>query len=285
MVEGDVLYLQRPTQNHWFVAMLAAFKRRRPSVPVVFDFCDPIWLHSPFKTRTLARLADLVVTSCEDLAEWAQDHGDRVVVVPNSLPSLPLPRPEPQSISSLPTLGWVGNATVHRQNLTLLAEALDELRRPARFCLVGSRGAEDLVDRFATIPNLEVQNHPWLGPDEVATILERVDIALLPVRDVPWNRKLLTKLIEYLGAGLPVIASPVGDNRRAIHHGVNGMLAATASEWRDCLGRLIDEPELRASLGRAARETAAGRYGLEVNGPKLARALRELVSVSNLQVG
>jgi glycosyltransferase involved in cell wall biosynthesis len=273
---GDVMYLQRPTHNTLFVALAVLHQRLRRR-RMVFDFCDPLWVHSPRKTGLLARSADAVVVSCEDLAAYARERNDDVHVIPNSIkPEQVAAQPAPGSDRARPVVGWVGGAKLHEENLRLLLPVCRALAGRFTLRLVGTKGAEDLVAAFRSMPDFEVEAVDWLEPDAVPRELATLDVAVLPLLDIPWNRKLVTKLIEYMAAGLPVLASPVGDNRLAISDGENGLLAANSEEWTVKLGRLLDDPDLRRRLAAAGLATIRERFWLPASGGRLASVLRAL---------
>jgi len=64
------------------------------------------------------------------------------------------------------------------------------------------------------------------------------------------------KVFEYMAAGLPVVASGIGQLNDLIEPGINGLLVQPGSvaELVAALVRLHGDPSLRARLGRAARE-------------------------------
>ena len=266
----DLLYFQRPIHNTPFTYLAAAYKllRRRR---MIFDFCDPLFVHAPTKTRLMTRLADAVVVSCEDLAVWARRYNSNVHVVPNSVPAEEIrPRPDTDA-DRTPVVGWTGAARLHQANLRLLLPALSRVDRRFTFRLIGARGADELVTEMRRLPGLDLEIVDWLEPSRMATATADLDIAVLPLEQSIWNAKLVTKLIEYLAAGVPVIASPVGDNRFAIIDGENGYLASSAEEWATKLRRLLDDPQHRRQLGEAGQLTARQRYCLDKTGPALAR--------------
>ena len=170
-------------------------------------------------------------------------------------------------------VGWVGGAAWHRDNLRLLLPVFARLERPFTFRLIGTRGAGDLVAEFRAVLGDRLEAVEWLAPERVGDAIADFDVAVLPVVDAPFNRKLLTKLLEYFAAGVPVVASPVGDNRFAIRDGENGLLASTTEEWAAKLGALLADPVLRRRLGAEGRATVLERFSLAVNGPRLARLL------------
>lgn len=272
---GDILYLQRAIKNNYFNVLLVLFRLLRRN-QLIFDFCDPIWLTTPNKARIFSKLADAVVVSGEDLALWVRAHSKNVRIIPNSIPRMTaIPN---RTASKIPVMGWLGAAELHRDNLELLLDAFELLKTPVTFRLVGARGASDLIARFRQLSNIRFETVDWLPADQVRTELQTFDLALLPTQDIPWNRKLMTKLIEYMAAGLPVVASPVGENRRAITNGVNGFLATSPREWAEKIDRLADSAPLRDQMGKEAWETVRRSYSLENNGAQLAQLVRELAS-------
>ena len=85
------------------------------------------------------------------------------------------------------------------------------------------------------------------------------------------------KLIQYMACGLPVVASPVGENCNLVRSGENGFLAATKAEWVDALTRLVSDPALRLRMGHMGRERIEAQYSLQVQGPRLAGMFKSLV--------
>ena len=85
----------------------------------------------------------------------------------------------------------------------------------------------------------------------------------MPLADDQYARyKCGFKLLQYMGVGVPGVASPVGVNSEIVQDGINGFLATTPAEWFDCLNKLIQKPTLRDRLGRQGRLTVESRYSL-----------------------
>jgi len=88
--------------------------------------------------------------------------------------------------------------------------------------------------------------------------------------DGPFERgKCGYKLVQYMAAGLPVIASSVGVNSQIVVPGTNGYLADSTDEWLGALRRLIHDAELRLKMGQAGRYRAEKMYNLQLTAPKL----------------
>lgn len=71
--------------------------------------------------------------------------------------------------------------------------------------------------------------------------------------DDPWARgKCGLKVLQYMAAGLPVVASPVGANKHIVVDGVTGFLAREPEEWVEALSRLEADTELAAAWEKRA---------------------------------
>lgn len=83
-----------------------------------------------------------------------------------------------------------------------------------------------------------------------------------PVDDSRQQKKPPTKLIQYMGAGLPVVCTPSGADREVLNHGETGFFAYSDQEWFDTLKRLAEDANLRARIGRAAHSFAQRHFSI-----------------------
>ena len=70
-----------------------------------------------------------------------------------------------------------------------------------------------------------------------------------------------------MAIGKPVVASNVGEVNFAIKHNVNGMLIDEGNEedFSNSIIRLIDDPELRQSLGKKGREMIMNSHTWDIH--------------------
>jgi len=95
--------------------------------------------------------------------------------------------------------------------------------------------------------------------------------------DTDWTRmKGGYKLLQYMSAGIPCVASPVGINQSIVKPGENGFLASSEEEWYLTLEKLITDRELRIRLGSNGRRDAIELYSREVCFDKLLKIIQEL---------
>lgn len=171
-------------------------------------------------------------------------------------------------------VGWIGSpATQHflEPLLPVLRRILDPARD--RFVTVGAKFAAPLL------PNHEMRS--WREASEASDIAE-FDVGVMPLLDQPFERgKCGFKLIQYMAAGLPVVASPVGVNTEIVSQGVNGFLAGDATAWEQALASLRDDPDLRSRMGAQGRAAVEAKYCLQVTAPPLVAMLERAARNGN----
>jgi glycosyltransferase involved in cell wall biosynthesis len=107
-----------------------------------------------------------------------------------------------------------------------------------------------------------VERIAWSSQTE-AEALAAAHIGVMPLTDDAWSRgKCAFKLLQYMAASLPCVASPVGANTEAVLDGVNGFHARNIDEWEQKLERLIVSADLRARFGANGHAHVEKRYAL-----------------------
>ncbi len=140
-----------------------------------------------------------------------------------------------------------------QKHQSLLVRALAAVAGDWRLTFVGEGPLENDVQQLARENGLG-ERIEFLGArDDVAEILARSDIFVLPSN---WEGFPLT-ILEAMRAGLPVIASDVGGVREAVADGDTGYLIprGDARAWSERLSSVIQDSDLRTTLGERARET------------------------------
>lgn len=249
----------------------------------VFDFDDAVWLPNvsganrafqrlkPFgQPARLVAGARAVASGNAFLADWARRQrpgrpGQDVEVIPTTVDAtrwVPRPRdPGP------PRLAWIGSPST--------AVHLESLRATLARLAARYPGLElHVIGATVTMEAIRVVAHPWSERSEVA-LVGRCDAGLAPLPDSEWARgKCGLKLLLYMACGLPAVASRTGVHPEIITHGENGWLADAADDFEPALATLLDDAELRARLGGAARATVESRYSVSAVAPRLAALLR-----------
>ena len=277
----DAIFIQREALpvGPAFFELLAA----RSGAPLLFDFDDAIylphsseanrwvsWLKQPGKTATIVHHSRQVIVGNRVLYDYAHQYNEQVTIIPSSVDATRYPlRDEAQVRPDVVTLGWVGSGS----NLSYLHQIAPALRGLSQTHKV----RVEVVGGTIALEGIDVHCRPWQLANEISD-LHSFDIGLMPLPDNPWTQgKGGFKAIQYMGVGLPVVASPVGINTEIISDGVNGCLADSNDEWLGALTQLVEDAALRRRLGQAGRATVAAHYSTQVNGPRLLEVLRKSV--------
>jgi glycosyltransferase involved in cell wall biosynthesis len=248
----------------------------------VLDIDDAIWLDrsphagghrlaalkgTPRKVRWLASRAETVVAGNELLAEWLAQYSRDVVVIPSLVEHREI-APRDHQAGERIMLGWIGSAST-APSLQRLGEPLRrfarEFARPVELLAVGGRPPR--------VEGVDVRYEPWSERAEHG-FLRSVDIGLMPLADNEWTRgKCSYKALQYMAAGIPVVADDVGISARVIGHEVGGLVARDVADWTDHLRALAADTDLRTQLGAGGRARVARDFSVEAWAPKLAEVL------------
>lgn len=271
---ADLVFVQKKLFRPWELPFLGGLR------PMIYDFDDMVMLpgrdrYDPGRAetgprgrrfkRTLAR-ARVIVAGSGYLRTLTGAAMDRTVVIPTPVATEAQPVKEVCETSKELVLGWIGT----KGNLRYLEALTGVLRRLAdRHAITLKIVCDDFIEPEG-VPTIK---KPWRLEDEAADLIG-FDIGLMPLTDDPWARgKCGFKLLQYMAAGLPTVASPVGVNTEIVQDGVNGFLALTEGEWEDRLDRLLNSAALRREMGAAGRRTVENGYDLRRRAEDFSRVL------------
>jgi glycosyltransferase involved in cell wall biosynthesis len=237
-----------------------------------------------FLEPALARWADAIVVT-EDSHIDRFRIGDRPIILLYNYPLVncfDLPR-----CSDGKTIIHVGVLSKGRGSVTMIEAMKLVIRRVpgAKLLLVGPFDSPaDAVEVRQLIADhgLEsaVELVGWVPFDELPNWFAQADVGL-----VPWQTKekfppriVPTKLFEYMGSRLPVVAS----NRPAIRRFMNGLGCGLLVEpgdslaFAEAIGHLLTHPAEAKEMGERGRQAVEKSYRWETEGEKLLALYREL---------
>ncbi|MEW4528019.1 glycosyltransferase [Maioricimonas sp. JC845] len=228
-----------------------------------------LWLDRRLIPRTR-----MLVANSESVAEFYRGVGypaDRVSVIPNGIAQPAAPsctRDELLRELGLPDdarlVAYVGRLARQKRLDTLMWAA--QLLRQANdrsYLLIAGDGpeaarAQDLARK------LECERH-------VRFLGHRNDAAsLLPLVDVFWLASdfegMSNSLMEAMAAGRPVVVSSIPPNRELVDHGEEGFLVDVGDGvgFAQYTVRLLDDPQLAATMGEAGRRRMQQRHSVEL---------------------
>lgn len=279
----DCIFFQRDILIHAypFIEMLIALKHKK----IIFDFDDAIYLYPTNKkagflfkammdTRKIERIIRLskhVIVGNIFLKNYAHNFTNNVTVIPTSInTALYKTSDKPRQKTGKITIGWMGSQGTFSY-LENIFPVLIELAKKYNIELkiIGAKGSK--------VKGLDIVYKDWDLATEIEDILS-FDIGVMPLADDEWSKgKSGTKLLQYMAAGVPAVASPVGINGEIIRDGENGFLAPSPDAWLTKISYLINDKALAGRVCQEARRTVEENYSVEVSSHKLLKVIREVL--------
>jgi len=263
--EADVVVLQRKLLPLWQLGIL-----RRAAKRLVYDFDDAVYCRDSYHKKgptSWSRLmrfwatlyvADAVIAGNEHLESQAGGYVDakRVIRIPTCVDPSRYPTAAHQPGGGA-RLVWIG------QQSTMPSLQLAEASLAAAARHVPELELRVICDAAPRLRGVRVAPRRWSQATEAAEIAD-ADIGISWLPDDPWSEgKCGLKVLQYMAAGLPVVANPLGMNRELIEHGESGFLASTPEEWAEAIARLAGDRNLRRAMGSAGRGIVENHYSVD----------------------
>lgn len=283
-LKGANLILQRKLLPVWQTRWL-----RKQVKHLLFDFDDAVFLRDSYhpkgfydrkrlsRFQAVMESADAVIAGNHYLADRATEfRGTNVTyIIPTCInPSLYPANTRNRQPGSPFYLAWIGSSST-LQGVESQSETWN---------LVGREIKESVLrvvcDRFPTFSSIQVDQKTWSKTTE-AFDLSSSDVGVSWIPDDPWSRgKCGLKVLQYMAAGLPVIANPVGVHMEMITSGVNGFLCAKPEEWLESIRWLCDNPEESRKMGLAGRALVEEKYSITAGFQTWSKVLSDIESKS-----
>lgn len=246
------------------------------NVPIISDYDDAVFhrydMHKNKiiksilgnKIKKVMRSSSLVMVGNPYLQDYAINSGaKRVFIIPTVVDLKAYDICKKPLYQSKPRVGWIGTPQTWQELANPIHKVLDPVlkKHDSLFRAVGAKMNQSESGTLEIIP--------WKEESEVE-LIKTMDIGVMPLPDNPWTRgKCGYKLIQYMACGIPVVASSVGVNRNIIEDGINGFLVKNENEWRDAINLLLNDSNLRNSMGAAGRKKVQEEYSLQTWSPRL----------------
>jgi glycosyltransferase involved in cell wall biosynthesis len=122
----------------------------------------------------------------------------------------------------------------------------------------------------------------WIDHDALPDFLRGLNVFVLPSIYEGFG----VAAVEASASGLPVVASNVYGIPDVVRDGRTGLLvpAKDAGALAGALARLIDDPDLRASMGKLGREYVTARYDWKENAGQMERLYTRLLQRQDSEV-
>jgi len=241
---------------------------------VVYDIDDLIYLKktspanklisflkSSKKPFFLIKKADHVLVSTTYLYSEAIKNNSKVTIIPATINLKNYPVREYNSIKKV-VIGWSGSHTTSKY-LNQLNDVLEILSNQFNI-EIHIMGDDDFDTQ--NIKNIKLIK--WSSDYEINALMN-FDIGIHPVDFDDWSLgKSGGKLVQYMAASLPIVATLNEPNKLAIIDNETGFLVSTIEEWKEKLTLLITDNETRKKISIRSRKRAEKIYSIEANKDK-----------------
>lgn len=276
---GQPLLIQRKLLSVWQTKWV-----RYRTKTLLFDFDDAVYLRDSYHPKgfhdkrrlrrfvAMIKAADWVIAGNRYLADEAAKHRDpsQIRIIPTCI-DLAKYSQKSAAVDSPPggpfQLVWIGSSSTLQgiQDKSPLWDAMAQQVPGCRFRII--------CDQFPKFDQMQVEGLSWSSATE-ALHLAQANVGVSWIPDDPWSRgKCGLKVLQYMAAGLPVVANPVGVHVEMIQPGVTGFLPKTESEWVEAIRWLAHHPSEARQMGKAGRELAEKQYSIQAG----ARAWSDLL--------
>lgn len=253
---ADVVIVQRSLLSTYELRVLRHYAKY-----LIYDVDDAVFRRDSFygkqrspkmmaRFRYLLQLADRVIVGNAFLAESAiryHAHPDKVLTIPTTLDVERYRPAEHQREGKGIRLAWIGTFSTLRgvERERWLWETLGSALNGLELHVI--------CDHFPQFDKILVEPIYWNQQTETEH-LAASDIGLAWMPDDEWSRgKCGLKLLQYMAAGLPIVANPVGVHREMVQSEYNGYLLTTPQEWISAVRQLMSDAQLRRRLGTNGR--------------------------------
>jgi len=150
------------------------------------------------------------------------------------------------------TIVWIGTPITykyiksHAQMFQNLAKKIDY-----ELCIIATQELSS-----DPIENINMSFVDWSAENEIF-YLKKAHIGIMPLDNDDFSQgKSAFKLIQYLAAGIPLVGSAIGENKRVIQKNINGFLVSSENEWIESIELLYKDATLRKNFSENSKKSA-----------------------------
>lgn len=249
----------------WFEKILAVL-----NVKYIVDYDDAIFHNYDLNSNKLIafflknkiynvmKYSGCVVAGNDYLAQKAKEAGaKKVILLPTSI-DINKYKIKEESNSATVVIGWIGSPSTFKY-IKKFEPIFLKLKKmyDVELHIVGVKGDSQC--------SKEIKFFDWSEEREV-DLITKFDIGVMPLENTPWELgKCSYKLIQYMGCGIPVVASSIGMNKVVVQDEKNGFLVNDDEQWIQKLCELIINKELRSIQGNIGRLIVTEKFSLQNN--------------------
>ena len=175
-------------------------------------------------------------------------------------------------------IGYFSGSITHDPDINMVKPALIRILREYKnveLLLLGELSYPDFLNEFSS----QIRKKKFINWKNLPKIISRVDINICPIENSIFNEaKSENKWVEASLVKVPTIASNYGEFKNVINHNITGFLCSNMNDWYKSLKALIDNKQLRETIGENAYNFCKKNYNTLYTGVKLSNYINSIAS-------
>ena len=243
------------------------------------------------------KLCDYAITTTERLAKELKNYINEIYINRNvaseRMAELSISAYKKQEKRDDIVLGYLSGSITHNPDLELIKPVLKSLLRKYDNVKLKLIGEIDIPDDFKEFAD-RIVFEPFMNWEKLPSVIASIDINLAPLEESIFNEaKSENKWVEAALCHVVTVASKVGAFEHEIENEKDGFLCKNEKEWETVLTKLIEDEELRTTIGNNAYNrviknniTTYSGHGLaKFIKSKLARNIAFVLPTTNISGG
>jgi len=249
-------------------------------IPEVFAYLDILpaekrsdWVKNSILIRESLMHCNAALLSTEPLAEAASGYCKSVFVLPNTLnltmeklAEETLNQEKPSASDNRVRVGFASGSPTHHRDFAVAAPALTRILKSNKDLVFVSVGDLDISQYpgFSSFSD-QIEIRPKVPLDSIFGEFARFDISLAPLEaGNPFcEAKSELRYVFAAAVAVPSVVSPTNPLKSTIVNNQTGLLASNQFDWENAINYLINNPEIRKSMGEMARLHIHKHFGWE----------------------
>lgn len=235
---------------------------KKYSKPVIFDIDDAIWIGSEEHIKENLSVADTVIVGNHYLAEEISKRCTaKIKIIPTTIELNEYPDTRREEKGKPFRVGWLGSYFTNEYIAEMAPILVEFLKDKNAELYIISAKMESLEALF---PEKTIFKE-WSETSYIEEI-SKLDVGIMPMPNTEWVKgKCSFKMLQYMGAFVPVVVSPYGMNEEVLAQGNCGIGVKDNEEWKAALERLYKNTEEAHTMGEIGRKIVEEKYSTSKN--------------------
>lgn len=245
---------------------------KKYSKPIIFDIDDAIWIGAEEYIKENLSLADTIIVGNSYLAEEVGKRSRaEIKIIPTTIELNEYPEKRREEKGKPFRVGWLGSYFTNEYIAEMAPILVEFLKGKNAELYIISAKMESLEALF---PEKTIFKE-WSETSYIEEI-SKLDVGIMPMPNTEWVKgKCSFKMLQYMGAFVPVVVSPYGMNAEVLAQGNCGIGVTSSEEWKNALERLYENTEEARSMGEMGRKIVEEKYSTSKNADSLIKVFEK----------